>query len=62
LQNRQADAALLDKSDPAAFSFSSRQDALDFASHGAEHLNRILAANKLVNVVERYREGSERAV
>lgn len=49
---------LLDQSDPAALPFRSHQDALDFASHGAEHTNRVLAANNLVNVVERYRESS----
>lgn len=57
MQNRQADAALLNETDPAALPFRSHQDALDFASHGAEHANRILAANNLVNVVERYRKG-----
>ena len=30
---------------------------LDFASHGAEHLNGVLAANNLVNLVERYAKG-----
>jgi hypothetical protein len=48
---------LLDQPDPAALPFRSHQDALYFASHGAEHSNRILAANNLINVVERYRKG-----
>jgi hypothetical protein len=38
--------------------FGSHQDALDFASQSAEHSNRVLASNNLVNVVERYREGN----
>src|SRR5439155_15967993 len=37
--------------------FRSHQNALNFASHGAERLNRILAADNLVHVVERYCKG-----
>jgi hypothetical protein len=48
---------LFDQPNPAALPFRSHQDALDFASHGAEHVNRVLAADNLVNIVERYRKG-----
>ncbi len=46
-----------DDADASALSFRSHQDALDFASHGVERANRMLAANNLVNVIERYCEG-----
>src|ERR1035441_4894589 len=45
------------QSDPTALPFGSHQDALDFASHGAEHLNRVLASDNLINLVERYAKG-----
>jgi hypothetical protein len=48
---------LLDQTDPATLCFRSHQDALDFARHSVEKSNRALAANNLINVVERYRKG-----
>jgi hypothetical protein len=54
---RQGGSALFNEFDSAALPFSCHQDALDFASHSAEHSNRILATNNLINVIERYRKG-----
>lgn len=48
---------LSQKSDPAALRFRSHQDAIDFASHGIEQKNRMLAVYNFVRVVENYRKG-----
>ena len=48
---------LRNETNPAALIFCSNQNALDFVRHGTENVNRMLAANNLINVVERYRKG-----
>ncbi len=47
--------ALGDESEPAALSFSSHQDALNFGAHSAEYSNRCFAAGDL-RLVKRYQE------
>ena len=53
-----ADRKLHDESKAAAHPLGSHQDALNFASHGVENSDRALAANNLINVIERYRKGN----
>ena len=46
-----------DEPHAATLRFGSHADALDFASHGIEERNRMLAANNLLGMVDRYRRG-----